>query len=68
MDQMSDGDMFTRTAKLSDKFVKPYRNDQEAKASNGGAYPPDMSVLVKARSGGAELHLFCFAWIRRSTQ
>ena len=49
-----DGEMFERTAKLSDKFVKPYKNDKEAIASNGGAYPPDMSVLVKARSGGAD--------------
>ena len=48
-----DGEMFTRPAKLSDKFVNPYQNDKEAMASNGGAYPPDMSVLVKARSGGA---------------
>ena len=49
-----DGDMFERPAKLSDKFVQPYRNVKEATASNGGAYPPDMSVLVKARSGGAD--------------
>ena len=49
-----DGDMFTRPAKLSDKFIQPYRNVKEAMASNGGAYPPDMSVLVKARSGGAD--------------
>ena len=50
-----DGEMFTRPAKLSDKFVKPYRNNvKEAMASNGGAYPPDMSVLVKARSGGVD--------------
>ena len=48
----SDGEMFMRPAKLSDKFVKPYQNIEEAKASNGGSYPPDMSVLVKARSGG----------------
>ena len=48
-----DGEMFTRPAKLSDKFVNPYQNDKEAAASNGGAYPPDMSVLVKARKGGA---------------
>ena len=41
-----DGDMFERPAKLSDKFVEPYRNVKEATASNGGAYPPDMSVLV----------------------
>jgi|TARA_B100000959_G_C14770645_1_gene537329 ubiquinol-cytochrome c reductase cytochrome c1 subunit len=49
-----DGEMYTRLGKLSDKFVKPYQNDKEAIASNGGAYPPDMSVLVKARSGGAD--------------
>ncbi len=49
-----DGEMYTRPAKLSDKFVSPYQNDKEAMASNGGAYPPDMSVLVKARSGGAD--------------
>ena len=49
----NDGEMFTRPGRLSDKFVKPYANVQEAAASNGGAYPPDMSVLVKARSGGA---------------
>jgi len=49
-----DGDMFTRTARLSDRFANPYENDKQAMASNGGAYPPDMSVLVKARSGGAD--------------
>ena len=49
----SDGEMFERPAKLSDKFVMPYANVQEAIAANGGAYPPDMSVLVKARKGGA---------------
>ena len=50
----SDGEMFVRSAKLSDKLVKPYKNDQEAMASNGGAYPPDLSLLVKARKGGAD--------------
>ena len=50
----SEGEMFTRQAKLSDKFIMPYSNVEEAKLSNGGAYPPDMSVLVKARSGGAD--------------
>ena len=49
----SDGDMFTRPGKLSDKFVMPYENVKAAQAANGGAYPPDMSVLVKARGGGA---------------
>jgi len=50
----ADGEMFTRTGKLSDKFVMPYDNVKGAQAANGGAYPPDMSVLVKARSGGAD--------------
>jgi len=49
----STGEMFTRPARLSDKFVLPYANEEEAKSVNGGAYPPDMSVLVKARKGGA---------------
>ncbi len=49
----SEGDMFTRPARLSDSFVSPYPNDEAAKAANGGAYPPDMSVLVKARKDGA---------------
>tara|TARA_Y100000992_G_scaffold286492_1_gene238426 strand:- start:369 stop:1148 length:780 start_codon:yes stop_codon:yes gene_type:complete len=50
----SDGEMFTRPAKLSDKFIMPYENEKAAQAANGGAYPPDMSVLVKARSGGVD--------------
>ena len=49
----ADGEMFTRPGKLSDKFVMPYENEKAAQAANGGAYPPDMSVLVKARGGGA---------------
>ena len=50
----NDGEMFTRQAKLSDKFVMPYENEKAAQAANGGAYPPDMSVLAKARSGGVD--------------
>ena len=49
----SQGEMFTRPGKPSDKFKSPYPNIQAATAANGGAYPPDMSVLVKARKGGA---------------
>ena len=47
------GEMFTRPGRPSDKFVSPYPNVNAAAAANGGAYPPDMSVLVKARKGGA---------------
>ena len=48
------GEMFTRPGRLSDKFANPFPNIQAATAANGGAYPPDMSVLVKARKGGAD--------------
>ena len=44
----------SRPAKLSDKFVMPFENVKAAQAANGGAYPPDMSVLAKARSGGVD--------------
>ena len=47
------GEMFARPGKPSDKFVSPYPNVQASMAANGGAYPPDMSLLVKARKGGA---------------
>ena len=49
----SEGEMFERAGRPSDKFVSPYPNVNSAIAANGGAYPPDMSVLVKARTGGA---------------
>ena len=50
----SQGEMFTRPGRPADKFVSPYPNVNAAMAANGGAYPPDMSVIVKARSGGAD--------------
>jgi len=50
----SDGEMFLRPGRLSDKFVKPYPNVEASTAANDGAYPPDMSVLAKARVGGAD--------------
>ena len=50
----SQGEMFTRPGRPSDKFKSPYPNVNASIAANGGAYPPDMSVLVKARSGGVD--------------
>ena len=50
----ADGEMFIRPGKPSDKFVMPYDNNKASEAANGGAYPPDMSVLVKARGGGVD--------------
>ena len=49
-----EGEMFMRPGRPSDKFASPYPNIQAATAANGGAYPPDMSVLVKSRKGGAD--------------
>ena len=50
----SDGEMFMRSARLSDKFISPYPNIEASTSANDGAYPPDMSVLAKARTGGAD--------------
>ena len=47
-----DGDMFERPGKPADRFPSPFANEQAARASNGGAYPPDLSVIAKARAGG----------------
>ena len=47
-----EGDMFARPGKLSDKFVAPFANDKAARASNNGALPPDLSLIVKARKNG----------------
>ena len=47
------GEMFTRQGRPADKFKNPYPNVKASIAANGGAYPPDMSVLVKARPGGS---------------
>lgn len=48
-----EGDMFERPGAPSDRFVPPFPNEQAARASNGGAYPPDLSLMVKARPDGA---------------
>ncbi len=48
------GDMFERTALPRDKFPSPYPNENAARAANGGAYPPDLSLINKARGGGAD--------------
>ncbi|MEO1040101.1 MAG: cytochrome c1 [Pseudomonadota bacterium] len=48
------GDMFERPGRPADGFPYPYENQQQGRAANGGAYPPDLSVIVKARKGGPE--------------
>ncbi len=43
------GEMFERPGRLADYFPPPFPNEQAARNANGGALPPDMSVLAKAR-------------------
>lgn len=47
-----EGDMFDRPAILADSFVSPFANDNAAKFANGGALPPDLSLITKARANG----------------
>lgn len=47
------GDAITRPATPADNFRAPFANIEAAKAANGGAPPPDLSLIVKAREGGA---------------
>ncbi|CAD6574948.1 MAG: cytochrome c1 [Tremellales sp. Tagirdzhanova-0007] len=48
------GEMFQRPGKLADYMPPPYPNDEAARAGNGGGLPPDLSLMVKARHGGAD--------------
>lgn len=48
------GEMYQRSAKLSDHMPAPFENEQMARLVNNGALPPDLSVIVDARAGGAD--------------
>ena len=48
------GDVLERAGIPADKFPPIYPNDAAARASNGGGLPPDLSVMVSARNGGAD--------------
>jgi ubiquinol-cytochrome c reductase cytochrome c1 subunit len=45
------GETFNRAALPSDRFPSPFANEQAARAANGGALPPDLSLMTKAREG-----------------
>ena len=49
-----EGEMFDRPARPSDRFVPPFSNEQEARLSNNGSYPPDLSVITKAKKHGPD--------------
>jgi ubiquinol-cytochrome c reductase cytochrome c1 subunit len=48
-----EGQMFERPGRPSDRFPSPFPNERAARAANNGAYPPDLSVITKARHYGA---------------
>jgi ubiquinol-cytochrome c reductase cytochrome c1 subunit len=49
-----EGEMFERAGLPSDPFKAPFPNEQAARAANNGAYPPDLSLMCKARVGGPD--------------
>jgi len=54
------GEMFEREARPSDHFPAPFPNQQAARAANGGAYPPDLTLIAKARAAHAGFPTFVF--------
>lgn len=48
------GQMYQRPGRPSDPIPGPFPNDEAARAANGGALPPDLSMIVKAREGGPD--------------
>jgi len=49
-----EGEMFERPGKLADALPSPYANIEQGRAANGGALPPDLSLMVKARHKGQD--------------
>lgn len=47
-----EGIVAKRAGRPSDKYISPFPNEKAAAAANGGALPPDLSLMAKARVGG----------------
>ena len=54
------GEMFERPGRVADRFPAPFPNENAARASNGGAAPPDLSLIAKARSYARGFPQFIF--------
>ncbi len=54
------GEMYDRPGRASDRFPPPFANEQAARAALAGAYPPDFSVLAKARGYSRGFPFFLF--------
>jgi ubiquinol-cytochrome c reductase cytochrome c1 subunit len=48
------GEMFERPARPADPIPPPYPNPEAARAANGGALQPELSLITKARAGGSD--------------
>ena len=46
----SNGEMIQRPGRPADYLPSPYPNQAAARAANGGAYPPDLSLIAKGRA------------------
>jgi len=54
-----EGEMFERAGLPADRVPSPFPNAKAAAAANNGAVPPDLSLMIKARDGGADyVHAF----------
>ena len=47
-----EGEMYERPSKPYDVLPSPYENEEQGASANNGAYPPDLSLMVKARHEG----------------
>ncbi|MEO5338323.1 MAG: cytochrome c1 [Magnetospirillum sp. WYHS-4] len=47
------GELRKRPGVAADRFPPPFANDNAARSANGGALPPDLSLIVRSRPGGA---------------
>ena len=55
-----DGQPVQRPGTATDRFPAPYPNTLAAKAANNGAYPPDQSLIAKARAPERGFPTFIF--------
>ena len=59
------GEMFERPARPADPIPPPYpESTQAARAANGGALPPELSLITKARAGGTDYVYSLLAGLR----
>ncbi|HRK95551.1 MAG TPA: cytochrome c1 [Rhodospirillales bacterium] len=54
-----EGKMFRRPARPSDRIVSRFANKEAAQHANKGMYPPDLSLITKARHDGTD-YLYAF--------